>query len=77
MKQGAKVSWSKGFETVESVLLSLWSYINNQYQKIFQTNPYIFKHHVTFTKRDLQFSHQNLNKVRLKKIEGDRREEGI
>lgn len=77
MKQGAKTLQSRGIEIIESALLSLWNYAENQYQKIFQTNPYIFKHHVTFTKRALQFSHQSLNKVRLKKIEGDRREEGI
>ena len=53
MKQGAKISWSKGIEIIESVLLSLWNYVRNQYQKIFENNPHIFKHNVTFTKRDL------------------------
>ena len=42
MKQGAKVSWSKGFETVESVLLSLWSYINNQYQTL-ENHKWIYR----------------------------------
>ena len=67
MKQGVKTSQSRGIEIRESALLSLWDYAENQYQKIVETNPYIFIHHVTFTKRDLQFSHQSLNKVRLKK----------
>ena len=43
MKQGAKISWSKGIEIIESVLLSLWNYVRNQYQKIFENNPHIFK----------------------------------
>ena len=53
MKQGAKILWSKGIEIIESVLLSLWNYVRNQYQKIFENNPHIFKYNVTFTKRDL------------------------
>ena len=53
MKQGVKTSQSRGIEIRESALLSLWDYAENQYQKIVETNPYIFIHHVTFTKRDL------------------------
>ena len=33
----------------ESVLLSLWNYVRNQYQKIFENNPHIFKCNVTST----------------------------
>ena len=40
--QGAEISWSKGIEIIQS-LLSLWNYIRNQYQKIFENNPHIFK----------------------------------
>ena len=65
IKQGTKISWSKGIEIIQnlfsyhtkSVLLSLWNYVENQYQKIFENNPYIFKCNVTFTKRDLCLSH--------------------
>ena len=70
MKQGAKTSQARGIEIRESALLSLWDYAENQCQKIFETNPYIFIYHVTFTKRELKFSHQSLNKVRLKKNRG-------
>ena len=41
----------------ESALLSLWNPVRNQYQKIFENNPHIFKFNVTFTKRDLWLSH--------------------
>ena len=40
----------------ESVLLSLWNYVTNQYRKIFENNSNFFKCNVTFTKRDLLLS---------------------
>ena len=43
----------KCWNRTESVLLSLWNYVRNQYQKIFKNNPHIFKRNVTFTKRHL------------------------
>ena len=42
---------------MESVLLSLWNYVRNQYQKIFKNNPHIFMCNVTLAKRDPQLSH--------------------
>ena len=30
-KQGTKISWSKGIEIIQSVLLPLWKYVRNQY----------------------------------------------
>ena len=61
-----KISWSKGIEIIESVLLSLWNYDRDQYQRIFENNPQIFKRNVTFTKRELWLSHaiESFNKVR-------------
>ena len=53
IKQGAKISRSKGTEILESVLLSMWNYVRNQHQKIFENNPHIFKWNVIFIKRDL------------------------
>ena len=47
------MSWSKGTEIIDVVLLSLWNYVRNQYQKILDNNPHIFKCSVTFTMRDL------------------------
>ena len=44
--------WSKGTEVTESVLVSLPNYVRNEYQKIFENNPPVFKSNVTFTKRD-------------------------
>ena len=41
MEQGTKVSYCKGIHT-QSVFLSLWSHVRNQYQKIFERNPHIF-----------------------------------
>ena len=38
---------------MESVLISPWNYVRNQYQKMFENNPPIFKGNVTVTKRDL------------------------
>ena len=35
------------------MLLSLWNYARDQYQKIFENKPHIFKRNVTFTMRDL------------------------
>ena len=52
----------KGIEIIQSlfsfffflsVLLLLWNYVRKQYQKIFENNSLIFKHSVTFTKKDL------------------------
>ena len=57
----------KGIEITESVLLSLWNYVRNQYQKIFENNTHIFKCNVTFT-RIFDLTIESLNKVRrLKK----------
>ena len=53
IKQGAKMSWSKGTEIIDVVLLSLWNYVRNKYQKIFENNPHIFKCNVAFTKSSL------------------------
>ena len=57
MRLGAKVSWSKSTEIIESALLSLWNYVRSQYQKIFENNPHILRCNVTFIKRVLQLSH--------------------
>ena len=63
-------SSSKGIEIIESVLLSLWTYVRNQYQKIFENNTHIFKCNVTFTKI-FDLTIESLNKVRrLKKPRG-------
>ena len=40
IKQSAKISQSKGTEIMQSVLLSLWNDVRNQYQKIFENNPH-------------------------------------
>ena len=53
IKQGTEISSSKGIDHTESVVLLLWNYVRNQYQKILENNPHIFKCNVTFTKRDL------------------------
>ena len=54
----------------ESILLSLWNYVRNQYQKIFENNPHIFKCNVTFTKKMFALVIESLNKVkRLKKTQ--------
>ena len=42
MKQGAKISWPKAIEIIQN-LLFVWNYVRNQYQKIFENNPHIFK----------------------------------
>ena len=55
--KGEKNSWSKGTEIIQSTLWSLWNYIKNQYQKIFENNPNIFKFNMIFTKLDLWLSH--------------------
>ena len=39
-QNGATKSWSKGMEIIQSVPLSWWNYVRNQYQKIFETNTY-------------------------------------
>ena len=39
IKQGTNISQSKGTEIIQSVLLSLWNDVRNQYQKIFENNP--------------------------------------
>ena len=57
LKRLSSSSSSKGIEIIESVLLSLWNYVRNQYRKILENNPHIFKCNVTFTKRDLRLSH--------------------
>ena len=49
IKQGAKISWSIGTEITESVLLPLWNYVRNQYQKISENNPHVFKCNVNDT----------------------------
>ena len=68
MRLGAKVSWSKSTEIIESALLSLWNYVRSQYQKIFENNPHIFKCKVTLTRRDLDLVTESLNQaIRLKK----------
>ena len=41
------------WEAPEIIQISLWNYVRNQCQKIFENNPHIFKCNVTFTKRDL------------------------
>jgi len=41
------------WEAPEIIQISLWNYVRNQYQKIFESNPHTFKCNVTFTKRDL------------------------
>ena len=56
IKQGSKISWSKGIEIIQSVLLTLLNYVRNQYQKILGNNKHIFKCNVTFTKRDPHLS---------------------
>ena len=66
----------KCWNRTESVLLSLWNYVRNQYQKISKNNPHIFKRNVTFTKRHLLWlSHwknrgwlQHLNEKLISKI---------
>ena len=63
-------SSSKGIEIIESVLLSLWNYVRNQYQKIFENNAHIFKCNVTFI-NIFDLTIESLNKVRrLKKSRG-------
>ena len=55
-----KVQKFHGLQVLKSykpVLLSLWNYVRNQYQKIFENSLHIFKCNVTFTKRDLWPSH--------------------
>ena len=47
----------------ESVLSLLWHYVRNQYQKIFENKPHIFKCNVAFTKRDLQLSLDTFKKL--------------
>ena len=50
-----KVQKSHGLKVLksESVLLTLWNYVRNQYQNIFENISHILKCNVTFTKRDL------------------------
>ena len=58
-----------------SVLLSLWNYVENQYQKIFENKSHIFKCNVTFTKRDLWQPMKASVKFKTEKnTEGDCRE---
>ena len=52
---------------MESILLSLWNYVRNQYQKIFENNTHIFKCNVTFT-RIFDLTIESLNKVKTLKI---------
>ena len=47
------MSWSKGTEIIDVVLLSLWNYVRNQYQEISENNPHIFKCNMTSTKSSL------------------------
>jgi len=47
IKQGTKISWSKGFEIIESVLLSMWNCLILE-----QISKDVFKCSLTFTKRD-------------------------
>ena len=41
------------------VLLPLWNYVRNQYQKVFENTLHIFKCSVTFTQRDLWLGRWN------------------
>ena len=50
---GGFFTTSATWEAPEIIQISLWNYVRNQYQKIFENNPHIFKCNVTFTKRDL------------------------
>ena len=51
IRPGTEISWSKGIEIIQSVLLLLWNYVRDQYQKIVENDTHIFKCSVTFTKR--------------------------
>ena len=48
---------------IQFVLLALWIYVRNQYQKIFENNSHIFKCNVTFTKRHFDLAVASINKV--------------
>ena len=50
---GGFFTTSATWEASEIIQISLWNYVRNQYQKIFENNPHTFKCNVTFTKRDL------------------------
>ena len=68
IKQSAKMSWSKHIEIIESVLLSLWNYVRNQYEEIFENNPPIFKCKWPLPRKIFDSAIQSLNKVkRLKR----------
>ena len=41
------------------------NYIRNQYKKILENIPHIFKYNVPFTKRDLDLAVESLNKVQF------------
>ena len=68
IKQGTNISQSKGTEIIQSVLLSLWNDVRNQYQKIFENNPHIFQYNVTLPRKIFDLVSESLKKVkRLKK----------
>ena len=77
MKQGKNFHGLKYWSHTESVLLFLWNYVRNQYEKIFENNPHSFKCSVTFTKRDLWLSHGKSQGYKTEKTEDDCREESI
>ena len=69
------MSWSKCIEITQSVLFPLWNYVRNQYQKIFESNPHIFKCN---PREIFDIAIKRLNKVkRQKNTKGDYREEII
>ena len=57
IKQSAKISWSKVLKSYRVCSLIIVDYVRNQYQKVFENNPYISTCNMTFIKRDLQLSH--------------------
>ena len=70
IKQGVKVSWSKGIKIIQSLFFYHCNNVRNQYQKIFENDTHIFMCYVTFTKR-FDLAIETLNKVkRLKKHRG-------
>ena len=71
IKQGAKISWSKDIEIMQSVLLPLWNYVRNQSQKILENNPHISSTVWHLLREIFDIAIESLNKVkRLKKNGG-------
>ena len=62
-----ELNWKRYWNHTESVLLSLWNYVRNQYQKIFENNPHNFKSMWHLPREIFDLANQSLNQIRMKK----------